>query len=195
MVSKILGDSMEKIGDENKTGKNMRKFIVEAYFVPDTDFRGNLIVRFKSIGNMIPDIIVDYETLNHYKEMIAEHDFDEIDGIEVLSLDELKEYDGKFEIEIEEWGGYDNWTGEHEYDYSISCKCLEFKEQKYVSDLNHVTNFAISGNNDGDYLIMKYLPIQKKVRIDVGHCCISHRNIIADVTTLTSLIFDHFHRE
>jgi len=165
---------------------------LDVNFNLDLNYKKETVLKLTSIGNLSCNSNIDMQQCRYYEELLLDHDFEQ-DEVENMKFDDLKqlEYEGKFEVEIEEQGGYDNWTGEHEYDVFFSLKCLEYKTTRF-SDLSLECGFFVTGNNDGDYLAMKYLPVQKKVRIEVGHCCVAKHGIIVDVTTLTKLLFEYF---
>ena len=142
---------------------------------------------------MTSAINIDKRQYEYYEELLIDYDFSQ-EEIENLKFEELTEfeYEGNFEVKIQEEGGYNSWTGENEYDVFIILKCLEFKKIRYLTDLTPTNSFFVSGNKDGDYLGLKYLAVQKKIMLEIGHCCVVKKGIIVDVTTLTKILFDFF---
>ena len=153
-----------------------------------------------SITELIPEELTSLSSLERLRDDIQDWDIlqEDLTGIDINALDEEKEYVGTFDVEINYWSTYDNWTGVEEWDSNISLDCKTYKEDtsEILTGLSHDRDYSkifhATGNKDGDHIYMKLLP-SGKIHIDFAHCCVRSRKHFVDVATLTACLSEHLH--
>ena len=173
---------------------------IEANFTVESYLSENKKYLQISIFELWPEKMMSLNAITCLKEEIEEWDIyqDDVMKIDIDSLDEEKEYTGKFDVEIHYWSTYDNWSGATEYDAGIKLKCTEYKEDEsriftgLEWDREYSKIFYAKGNKDGDFVFMKLLP-SGRIKLEYAHCCVKHRGHFIDVTTLTACLAEHLH--
>lgn len=176
------------------------KCIVEANFTIEHYPPDNKKYLRISILELIPEHLMYLSSITNLKEEIELWDIEQeyLSNLNIDSLDEEKEYIGKFNVELHYWSTYDNWTGAKEYDATLSLNCQEYREDESVIfsglEINREYSkiFRAVGNKGGDFIFMKLLP-SGKIQLKFAHCCVSHKDCFVDVTTITACLTQHLH--
>ena len=175
-------------------------FKIEATFRVDSYSFKNEKYIVVDVMDITPEGIMPLGTLEGFKEEIQNWDIlqEDITVIDIGTLEEEKEYQGTFDVELCYGSTYDSWLGTDEYEASITLNCIEHKErpEDHFSGLSYDREYSkifhAVGNNHGDEIYMKLLP-SGKIRLDYAHCTIVHRGNFVDVATLTACLAYHLY--
>ena len=174
------------------------KFKMKAGFTVESYLPSNEKYLKISILDLTPEYLMDLSTLERFRDEIHDWDIyqDDLECLNLDALDEEKEYEGGFDVELEYWSTYDNWSGATEYDASILLTCNGYKENNdelFTSlewDREYSKIFHAMGNKDADSIFMKLTP-SGKIHLEFSHCCVRSRGHFIDVTTLTRCLAEH----
>jgi hypothetical protein len=152
------------------------------------------VLSVKVINLAVPNY--DLQSLHFLASDIEESSYDKnmVSGIDFDKLNDETDYEGQVNINVR-YASCLSWDGSPESDMFVDIEFLSYKELRKLTDgLSETTHpnlptFEYSANNDGDYLKIRKIS-DKKLFINVGHCCVSRRMFISPCT-LTKLLSEY----